>query len=153
MQRNILIEILSAINLIILIILPCWYFAELPDTIPIHYGADGKADGYGTKYTIFLLPLIGTVIFIGLTILNRYPHLFNYPHTITADNKEKSYRTAQAMISTLKLLITLIFLYILYRTILITSESAVGLSALFVPFTFFVITAVVTYYILQLLKR
>lgn len=33
----------------------------LPDTIPVHFGMDGTADGYGSKWCIFLFPCISAV--------------------------------------------------------------------------------------------
>ena len=34
----------------------------LEDTIPVHFGVDGKPDGYGSKYLILLFPILSTVI-------------------------------------------------------------------------------------------
>lgn len=42
--------------LITLVILPM-----LPETIPIHYGADGYATNYGSKYVMLVLPIIAVV--------------------------------------------------------------------------------------------
>ena len=61
------------------------YF-ELPEIIPTHYNEAGEADSYGDKLNILALPIISTLLFIGLTILNKRPHLFNYPSEITKEN-------------------------------------------------------------------
>jgi len=63
-------------------------YANLPETIPTHYNGAGQADGFGGKATILTLPLIATVLFVGLTILNKFPHIFNYPTNITQDNSK-----------------------------------------------------------------
>ena len=54
-------------------------YKSLPNIIPTHYNGAGLADGFGDKSMIFTLPLVATVLFVGLTILNRFPHIFNYP--------------------------------------------------------------------------
>ena len=152
MRQKLPLDIASLLSLIFLIVLPFLYYTDLPDTIPIHYGADGKADGYGSKLTIFLLPAIGTLLFAGLTMLNKYPHLFNYPHEITEENKERSYRSAQSMISALKLLVTLIFTYITFVTIRKSGSDTASLGTLFLPLTFFMIFGLIAYYVARMLR-
>jgi len=68
-------------------------YKTLPEIIPTHFVADGQADGFGLKWTILTLPLMGLLFYIGLTVLGRYPHKFNYPVTITLNNAEKLYRS------------------------------------------------------------
>lgn len=153
MRQNLPLEIIAGICLLILIILPIIFYPNLPDIIPIHYGADGKADGFGAKHTIFLLPVVGVLLYVGLTYLNRYPHHFNYPHRITPENKEKSYRTAQSMISALKTLITIIFTYITYITISSAGSDTASLGAFFLPLTAFMILGLLGYYTIMMLKK
>jgi uncharacterized membrane protein len=44
-------------------------YSNLPNTIPTHYNGAGQADGFGAKATILTLPLVATILFIGLTVL------------------------------------------------------------------------------------
>jgi uncharacterized membrane protein len=37
-------------------------FFSLPDTIPTHFNAVGKVEGYGEKYTIHLFPAVVVVV-------------------------------------------------------------------------------------------
>ncbi len=152
MRQKLTLDIASFASLVFLIALPFLYYADLPDTIPIHYGVDGKADDYGSKLTIFLLPAIGALLFAGLTILNKYPHHFNYPHEITEENKEKSYRSAQSMIRALKLLITLIFTYITIVTIRKSGSDTASLGSLFLPLSSIIIFGMIVYYVARMLR-
>ncbi|MEP7165982.1 MAG: DUF1648 domain-containing protein [Ferruginibacter sp.] len=83
---DILLDRLSSLGLIFLWIFTVVQYSKLPDTIPIHFNASGNIDNYGNKLSIFLLPAIISIVFVGLTILNKYPHIFNYIHKITAEN-------------------------------------------------------------------
>ncbi|HZW33477.1 MAG TPA: DUF1648 domain-containing protein [Isosphaeraceae bacterium] len=38
------------------IMAPVWLYPGLPDRIPTHWNIEGKVDGYGGKWTLFLLP-------------------------------------------------------------------------------------------------
>ena len=79
-------EIIGATFLVLMIGFPLYYFNELPNTIPIHFNGSGEADGFSQKNTVWTLPVIGLVIYIGMLILNRYPHILNYPREITEEN-------------------------------------------------------------------
>ncbi|MEI7597636.1 MAG: hypothetical protein WCK02_17955 [Bacteroidota bacterium] len=59
---------------------------------------------------VFILPSITTILFIGLTILNRYPHIFNYSTKITEENKILHYTRATRIIRFLKTIIVFIFM-------------------------------------------
>ena len=84
-------------------------YSELPDIIATHYNGTGEADGFGNKSNILSLPIISTLMFIGLTVINKYPHLFNYPSEITKENALHQYTTASRMIRFLKFIIMIIF--------------------------------------------
>ena len=81
----------------------------LPEIIPTHFNIKGQVDAVGTKIFIFMFPVLGMVVFFGLTFVNQYPHIFNYPTSITVQNAEQQYRNATRLIRFLKLFIILIF--------------------------------------------
>jgi hypothetical protein len=67
--------LIDSIGITILIL--GWWIAlssypRLPETIPMHFGIKGDVDGWGGRWTIFLLPVIATLIFaLDLWIFNR----------------------------------------------------------------------------------
>ncbi|MFM7155934.1 MAG: DUF1648 domain-containing protein [Bacteroidota bacterium] len=73
-------------------------YPELPEQIPVHFNGKGVADGYGSRWTIFMLPAISMVMSVGLMILARYPHQFNYMTAITPDNASFEYKKARIMV-------------------------------------------------------
>jgi len=44
---------------------------HLPDTIPMHFGTNGEADRYGSKFEIFIFPLFSLIIGAGSFIIGR----------------------------------------------------------------------------------
>ncbi|MGA1770806.1 MAG: DUF1648 domain-containing protein [Flavobacteriaceae bacterium] len=55
---NRLIKIVSYIGLFLLFALPAYFWSDLPEVIPIHYGANGQPDGFGKKSTLWVLAII-----------------------------------------------------------------------------------------------
>jgi len=89
-------------------------YAALPATIPIHFNLKAEIDNYGSKATLFILPVIITIVVAGLTILGRYPHIFNYPKKITAANALEEYSKATGLLRIIKLVIAVFSLIILF---------------------------------------
>jgi len=134
-------------------ILSLVHYAELPETIPIHYNAAGKADGFGDKSTLMVLPIISTFLFIGLTVLNKSPHVFNYLTEITEENAVHQYTNATRMIRLLKLIIVLIFTLIVYKTIQHVKGNADGIGSWFLPVTFALIFIPLFYFLINANKK
>lgn len=106
----------------ILMLIAFWFYTitnynQLPDIIPTHFGAEGKPDGFGEKWMIFLETSIGTVLYIGLSILSFYPNKFNYLVEITEANAEKQYTLAVKMIRIMKISVLLVFFLIAIQTV------------------------------------
>lgn len=146
------IELIGWLTLLLLWVLTCWKYSSLPDTIPTHYNAAGQTDSYGNKVTILFLPIIGTVLFIILTILNKYPHIFNYPVKVTAGNAERLYTIATRMIRLLKLILALVFLTLLFREIQTVTGKSNGLGSWFLPLMIALTFIPMTYFIIKLVK-
>jgi len=127
-------------------------YSNLPETIPTHFNGSGKADGFGSKVNILALPIIATVIFIGLTILNKFPYVFNYPTNITEDNAIRQYTNATRLVRYLKLIVVVVFGLIAYKTIESTSGQSDGLGVWFLPLTLGAIFIPMTYFAIKAFK-
>lgn len=106
-------------------------YKHLPDEIPTHYNGLGEVDAYGHKITIFLLPIIASILFIVLTITAKKPHTFNYSETITTENVDAHYKNAMRFMQTLNLFVLLIFIFIDYKTIQIAFNKSESLGVWF----------------------
>jgi uncharacterized membrane protein len=130
-----------------------WDYRGLPGEIPVHFGASGKADGFGNKSNLLMLPILGTVMYIGLTLLGRIPHVYNYPGKITPENALRQYTKATRMIRVLKFIIVLVFTLIVWGTLRTVAGKSEGLGAWFLPFTILLFVVPFVFYIPGLTKR
>ncbi len=125
------LEIAGWFAFMILINLAILSYFRLPETIPTHFNFKGEADEFGSRDTIFTLPFVGAVVFVGMTILNRYPHTFNYFVEITEENAQRQYLLATRLIRYLKVAILLIFSLIVFTTLQTATGQADGLGVWF----------------------
>jgi uncharacterized membrane protein len=124
-------------------------YSTLPATIPTHYNSQGIADGFGEKGSILALPIIATILFIGMTILSKFPHTFNYPTDVTANNALKLYTNATKVIRILKLVIVVIFELIILQTIRNVKGEASGLGVWFLPLTLGSVFSPIIYFMIK----
>jgi uncharacterized membrane protein len=128
-------------------------YSSLPDSIPTHFSASGEADGFGRKASIVGLPVIATLLYIGLTLLNRVPHIFNFPTPVTQDNALRQYTNATRMIRYLKLILVLVFAGISFQTIQQANGKADGLGVWFLPVTLGAIFLPLLYFVINSIKE
>ncbi|WP_026809549.1 DUF1648 domain-containing protein [Arenibacter latericius] len=146
------IELVGWLALIGIWVLTLVNYSSLPETIPIHFNGAGKADGFGNKENILSLPIVSTILFIGMTVLNKYPHVFNYPSTITKENALPHYSNATRMIRFLKLIIVIVFGLIVFKIIENVKGNADGLGTWFLPLILGLIFIPTAYYLIKAIR-
>lgn len=108
-------------------------YKQLPETIASHFDSFGKANGFSSKESIIALPVISTLLFIGLSVLNKYPHSFNIPVVITESNVLKQYTYATRLLRFLKLSLTTIFFILLNSIINSAKKETMDISPWLLP--------------------
>ena len=146
------VEILGWFVLIIFWIITVLNYSNIPVTIPTHFDFAGKPDGFGDKSSIFILPVMSSVLYIGMTILNRFPHIFNYPTKITNQNAERQYTNATKLIRYLKMIVVLAFSIIGLMTSLTANNILSGLGIWFLPLFMGIVFIPIIYAIAKLFK-
>ncbi|MCC5925753.1 MAG: DUF1648 domain-containing protein [Bacteroidetes bacterium] len=147
------IERAGFIGLIVLIAVPAYYFGSLPEEVPRHFGADGNPTAWAGKGIIWLLPSMGLILFVKMSILAHFPHIYNYPTKVTEENAERLYRLATRMIRSLNTLIVFVFLYITYSSILTALGEQDGLHPGFMFAFMGSMFLVIGYYIFQSYRK
>ncbi|MGB4044410.1 MAG: DUF1648 domain-containing protein, partial [Thermacetogeniaceae bacterium] len=104
------------------------YWPALPDVIPTHFGISGEADGWGSKNNLFGLLGASVFIYVMMTVLNFFPHIFNYPVEITEKNARAQYANARLLMNIMKVEIAYLFAYIEWGTVQVALGHASGLD-------------------------
>ncbi len=119
---EVFMEVLSFLGIITFTGLAIYHYRNLPDLISTHYSFTGEPDAWGIKKSLFWQISVAFVLYAGLTVVNRFPYVFNYPVEITKKNFKRQYRMARTLLSVIKLGMILIFLTIFFTSI----KSAYG---------------------------
>ncbi|MDR6716437.1 MULTISPECIES: DUF1648 domain-containing protein [Paenibacillus] len=120
------VEIVLDITTFMLFIIFTLYFTQqwmtLPNELPIHFNMKGEPDGWGGKWVVWIPLIIGLILWIGLSTLEKYPHTYNYLN-LNLDNAERQYTNARIMVNVMKAEITLFFMYISWMILGFSSEK------------------------------
>lgn len=106
----------------------------LPAEVPAHYNIVGEVDRWGSKWEILITPIIAIFMWISMTVLEKYPHVYNYLN-LRKDNVHFQYLNARLMLHVIKNIIVLLFVYITWNNIQVALEKSESLSSYF-PFVF-----------------
>lgn len=124
-----------------------WF--ALPETIPIHFGFDGKANGWGSKNFLWLFPIVSLLIYGMLTFINKYPHTFNYAVRITEENALRQYQIGCSMLNWLKTEMIWLFAYIEWQIFSLATTEIPNLGIWFIPVSLIVIFGTIAYWLIQ----
>ena len=152
-KTDYLFEIIGVIGIICLFALPIYFFNDLPYQIPKHYNALGKVDSFGNHGLIWLLPVIGLVLYIGLTVLNKFPFAFNYPTKVTNENAERLYTLGTRTIRLLKVVVILSFAFLNFKTIEIALNRATEIGKFYLPIFLTVLAILIGTMIYKMTKK
>lgn len=107
-----ILDVISLIVIACTIAYVAYEWRNLPERIPMHFNGKGEIDGWGNKMSLIALPIIGIIVYTGLTLLSKVPHVYNYPTSITPQNAGAQYQNARLFITILKALIVILFAFI-----------------------------------------
>ncbi|MGH2317866.1 DUF1648 domain-containing protein [Planococcus sp. SE5232] len=152
---SVLEAFLNAVSVLVFLMMFVYllfHYNALPDQVPSHYNAAGEPDGWGRKTELFLLPIIAAALWSGMTVLEKYPHSYNYLN-LTEENIEAQYSNGRLMINVLKNEISILFSFITVQSVRVATGAADGLGSFFMPVFLTVILVTGIYFIGRMLRN
>ena len=149
---NRIIDILGVILTLFLVVIIFMHWKDAPDIIPIHYNIRGEIDGYGSRNTILYILPIALIIYMVMSILGRYPQIYNYAVKITPKNKQNQYNMASTFMRVINIEVMLIFVSMQMK-LDTASTSNSNLFMLFLPIELIIIFGSIAFYIYKSIKN
>lgn len=147
------LEVLNIVVIVGALVYLLIRWRDLPSTIPIHFKGSGEADGWGSRSTLLLLPLIAIAPYVLITIISRFPHTFNFPVAVTEQNASELYRLTVQMLSWLKFEMVLLFSSLGIIMIRSAETGHAGGIGIFTIIGAVVILGTVFGYVLHIVRR
>ncbi len=144
--------IVAWIVLVYLVVAALYGANKLPAKIPTHFGADGQPNGWGGPESLWMLPIVGTLIALMMTVVTRFPQSFNYPVRVTRENQARLQELALGMIAWLRLEVLCLFAWIEWATIETARQTRLGLPTGLLPASIFVVFGTIGAYIVGMAR-
>ena len=108
-------------------------WGKLPEEIPGHFNGAGEVDRWGSKMELFILPFIGIFLWIFLGLLEKAPHMHNYPARLNERNVEAFYLNSRKILNEVKNFCLILFAAISFQMVRISLGEAESLGWWFLP--------------------
>ncbi|QDQ00990.1 DUF1648 domain-containing protein [Lysinibacillus fusiformis] len=115
----------------ILYIVMMW--GKIPAEIPAHFNGAGEVNRWGSKIELLILPFIGIFLWVFLGLLEKAPHMHNYPARLNESNVEAFYLNSRKILNEVKNLCLILFAFISFQTVRIALEKVDTLGWWFLP--------------------
>jgi uncharacterized membrane protein len=103
-------ETLSWLSLLLIFYITARHYADLPAQIPSHTNWRGEVDGWGSRQTVWLLPITSLLLLGLLSLAHKFPKMMNYPVRITPENAQRQFDLARTFLRVIKSAVLLLFL-------------------------------------------
>ncbi len=117
-KYNIFINCLSLILLIGISLYLILNWNDIPDKIPGHYNLSGVVDRWGSKNELWTFPITSVILYIGITILERFPQVWNTGIEIKEKNRDQVYRIIKDLLVTVKGVLVDVFVFLTANSVL-----------------------------------
>ena len=117
----------------------------IPAQVPSHYNAAGEVNHWGSKSELIIFPIISWLIYGMITLVERYPQIWNTVVRITEENRDQVYRLLKSMISLVKMLVLLVL-----ASLTVLSSLSLSLPIWYLPAFIVVLFGTIASFIFRL---
>lgn len=139
--------------MLVAIALLLFNWGKLPDTVPTHFNIKGEADGWGSKYSLIILPVIAIAFYLFLSMIENKPHHYNYVVQLTEQNVQKQYTLARNLMNIIKNLSTILLSFIVISTVFDARETPITYSNTVIFSIIGLLIVVTVVYLVQSIKN
>ncbi|MBM7607185.1 putative membrane protein [Lysinibacillus composti] len=124
-------------------------WGNIPNEVPGHFNSKGEVDRWGTKFEILILPVIGAFLFVLLSLLEKAPHMHNYPKRLNESNVEQFYLASRKMLNMIKNICLLLFTFLTIQIVRVSLGEIYTLGVWFLPIILIIIFGTIIFGIIK----
>jgi hypothetical protein len=127
------VEIATASGLVAMLVYAWDSWPELPERIPLRFGLYGQPTRLGSRASLWLIPCVALAIYAALGVLQRMPHVYNYPTGMSAEEAPRLYRIGVSLVVWMKFEVVMVFAVISWMQIEVALGRLSGLEPWILP--------------------
>src|SRR5271163_3221687 len=115
------------------------FYSRLPERIATHFNAEGVANGFGARGTLWVLVGIACLLYAMLSVVNFVPGVVNLKKPLAPEREKLVLAEAMAMVGWVKVEVCWMFAYLCLAMVRNGMGMQVGLGRWFLPVTLLVV--------------
>ncbi len=124
----------------------------LPARIPTHFDIAGNPNGWGSPSSLLLLPAVALAIYLGMTVVSKFPSAFNYPVRVTPENRPRLQALTLQMIAWLKTEMICLFAWIQWAIVASARQGRLSMSPAEIPLFILAVFATIGWHIVAMFR-
>lgn len=146
------IEVLT-VGVLLALLLCVWQaWPTIPERIPHKFDISGQPIRWGGRSGLWFLPGLALVGYALMSVLQRMPHVYNYPVDLTAEEAPRLYAIGVSLIIWMKLQAVALFALLSWRQIEAALNRTSAVDAWIVPVAITLSLATSVFHVMRMRK-
>jgi uncharacterized membrane protein len=126
------------------------FYSRLPERIATHFDAEGMANGFGARSTLWLLVGIAFLLYAALSAISFLPRVVNLKRPLAPEREKVVLAESMAMVGWIKVELCWMFAYLCLAMVRNGMGLQVGLGAWFLPVTLVAVFGTCAFYLMRI---
>ena len=145
-------EIAAVTGLVFAIAMVRDFYSRLPERIATHFNAEGVANGFGARSTLWVLVGIAVLLYLILSVVGSLQGVVSLKRPLAPEREKLVLAESMAMVGWIKLEVCWMFAYILLAMVRNGMGLQVGLGWWFLPVTLVVVLGTCAVYLMRIFR-
>ena len=126
-------ELIALAGLVVAIWVVGDFYSQLPERIATHFNAEGMANGFGERSTLWILVGIACLLYATLSVIDFLPRVVNLRKPLDPAREKIVWDETTAMVGWVKVEVCWMFAYLCLAMVRNAMGMQVGLGRWFLP--------------------
>ncbi len=145
-------ELIAVAGLVFAVAVVADFYSRLPERIATHFNAEGVANGFGARGTLWVLVGIALFLYLTLSVINFVPRVVNVKRPLAPQRERVALSESMALVGWVKAEVCWMFAYICLAMVRNGMGLQVGLGWWFLPATLVVVLGTCVFYLVRIFR-
>ena len=144
-------ELIAVVGLVFSVAVVADFYSRLPERIATHFNAEGMANGFGARSTLWVLVGIAVLLYLILSFVGSLQGGVSLKRPLAPEREKVVLTESMEMVGWIKVEVCWMFAYICLAMVRNGMGLQVGLGWGFLPVTLVVVLGTCAFYLLRIL--
>jgi len=143
-------EVIALVGLVFAAAVVADFYSRLPERIATHFNAEGMANGFGARSTLWVLVGIAMLLYLILSFVGSLQGVVSLKRPLAPEREKVVLAESMAMVGWIKAEVCWMFAYICLAMVRNGMGLQVGLGWWFLPVTLVVVLGTCAFYLVRI---